>query len=249
MKKSTHLLKIFMHDLPHHEQHYARSIVEEKNRRERGRKLDSYYPESGPLGRDYYPKHMAFFQAGQHYRQRCFMAANRVGKTEGAGGYETVLHLTGRYPNWWCGRRFDHPVDAWAVGKTADTTRDILQHKLLGCTSPDSDSVGTGLIPADCIVRMTRRMGIPDCVQDMYIRHSSGGLSCLSFKSYKQGRGSFEGTAKHVIWLDEEPPEDIYAECLLRTMTVGGILYLTFTPLEGVSTIVQQFLNDEVDKI
>ena len=249
MKKSTHLLKTFMHDLPHHEQYYAWSVVQEKKHRIRCRKLDSYYPDTGDYRRDLYPKHMAFFKGGKQYRERCFMAANRVGKTEGAGGYETVLHLTGRYPDWWVGRRFDHPIDAWAVGKTADTTRDILQYKLLGCTSLDSEMVGTGLIPADCLVRLTRRSGIPDCVQDIYIRHSSGGLSCLSFKSYKQGRGSFEGTAKHVIWLDEEPPEDIYAECLLRTMTVDGLLYLTFTPLEGISTVVQNFLNDDVDKL
>ena len=31
--------------------------------------------------------------------ERAMMAANRVGKTWGAGGYETALHLTGRYPD------------------------------------------------------------------------------------------------------------------------------------------------------
>ncbi len=40
------------------------------------------------------------------------MAANRVGKTEGAGGYEMTCHLTGRYPHWWEGRRFSGPVRA-----------------------------------------------------------------------------------------------------------------------------------------
>lgn len=173
------------------------------------------------------------------------MAANRIGKTEGAGGYETVLHLTGLYPEWWQGRRFSHGINAWAVGKTADTTRDILQNKLLGCTHLDSVDVGTGLIPADTIVHMTKRTGTPHCVQDLYIRHVSGDISVLTFKSYKQGRGAFEGTSQHVVWLDEEPPADVYAECLLRTMTVGGIVYVTFTPLEGVSTVVQSFLNTD----
>ena len=39
--------------------------------------------------RDHLPQdHREFFRSGRNYRERCFMAANRVGKTEGAGGYE-----------------------------------------------------------------------------------------------------------------------------------------------------------------
>jgi hypothetical protein len=34
------------------------------------------------------------------------MAANRVGKTV-VGAYETTVHMTGEYPAWWEGRRFD----------------------------------------------------------------------------------------------------------------------------------------------
>lgn len=89
------------------------------------------YPETGALRRQLYPKHMAFFRAGVEHQERCMMAANRVGKTYGVGGYETVLHLTGRYPDWWEGRRFDHPIEAWAAGDTGETTRDIVQSVLL----------------------------------------------------------------------------------------------------------------------
>ena len=55
-------------------------------------------------------------------------------------------------------------------------------------------------------------------------------------------RGSFEGTAQHVIWLDEEPPADVYGECLIRTATTDGVMMLTFTPLSGLSTVVLQFM-------
>ena len=48
-----------------------------------------------------YAKHLEFFEAGAKYRERCFMAANRVGKTLGAGGFETAAHLTGEYPFKW----------------------------------------------------------------------------------------------------------------------------------------------------
>ena len=44
--------------------------------------------------------------------------------------YETVLHLTGLYPDWWEGRRFDNPVRALAAGDTSQTTRDIIQKKM-----------------------------------------------------------------------------------------------------------------------
>ena len=74
------------------------------------RQLYKYYPEQGPLRRELYAKQMEFFRAGATYRERCFMAANRVGKTEGTGGYETTLHITGLYPHWWEGRRFEEPI-------------------------------------------------------------------------------------------------------------------------------------------
>ena len=106
--------------------------LEELQRRKRERRLLGYYPDTGPLRRELYKKHLAFFEAGAKYKERLMMAANRVGKTEGIGGFEMAVHLTGRYPSWWTGRRFDRPISAWAAGDTGKTSRDILQTKLLG---------------------------------------------------------------------------------------------------------------------
>lgn len=175
------------------------------------------------------------------------MAANRVGKTEGTGGYETTLHLTGEYPEWWQGRRFDGPVERWAAGKTNETTRDIVQTKLFGKiegAGPYKRFSGMGLIPGDNIGEISWRAGFPDLADSVQIRHRSGGWSTLGIKSYQQGRGSFEGTEKHGVWLDEEPPLDIYVECLVRTMTVDGLIMVTFTPIEGMSDVVMSFLED-----
>ena len=107
-------------------------------------KLESFYPDTGRLRRESYVKHLEFFEAGTRYNERLFMAANRVGKTEGVGAYETTLHLTGRYPAWWKGRRFTKPISAWAAGQTSKTTRDIIQFALLG----KGPRYGTGMIPA-----------------------------------------------------------------------------------------------------
>jgi hypothetical protein len=85
-------------------------------RRASENRIDSYYPDDGPLRRELYPKHLEFFRAGVEHRERCFLAANRVGKTEGVGGYELTCHLTGEYPDWWEGRTFNHAINAVEAG-------------------------------------------------------------------------------------------------------------------------------------
>jgi len=220
-------------------------LLEERERRKARRKFHALYPDVGPYRRDMYPKHMAFFAAGATEWERGVIAANRVGKTWGIGAYETTCHLTGLYPSWWIGKRFAEPIDAWAAGDTAQTTRDVVQHALLGVGSDDGDGeVGTGMIPGDLIIGTpTAARSIAGAVDTVKVRHVTGGVSRLGFKSYDQGRKKFQGTAKTLIWLDEEPPMDVYTECLTRLMTVGGHLLATFTPLEGATDVVRKFLG------
>lgn len=214
-------------------------LAEELDRRQRLRKIDSYYPESGPLRRELYPKHLEFFRAGAKYRERCIIAANRIGKSEGIGAYEVSLHLTGEYPDWWDGRIFDKPVMAWAAGDTGKTVRDIIQLKLLG----PPGAYGTGMIPGDSIIdRPTVKHGLADAVESIKVKHVSGGASVIFLKSYDQRREAFQGTEQDLIWLDEEPPIDVYTECLMRTMTTNGMIMCTFTPLMGVSEVVKSFM-------
>jgi phage terminase large subunit-like protein len=207
------------------------------------RKIESFYPDTGPLRRELYVKHLEFFRRGAVDRERLLLAANRIGKTEGVGAYELTLHLTGRYPHWWEGRRFDGPIDAWAAGDTSKTTRDIIQYKLLGPVN----ELGTGIIPADALIgKPLSKAGVPDAFEIVRVQHISGGISTLGLKSYDQRREAFQGTEKHCIWLDEECPLAIYTECLLRTMKTGafngGIILLTFTPLMGLTDLVLSFL-------
>ena len=213
------------------------AIKAEQHRRARI-KITRYYPDTGELRRELYQKHLEFFAAGGAHRERLMLAANRVGKTEGVGAYEVVLHLTGNYPAWWEGRRFTRPIKAWAAGDTSKTVREIIQAKLLG----QAGSHGTGMIPGDLLLKTTAKAGVADAVDTIWVRHASGGVSTLVLKSYDQRREAFQGTEQDVVWLDEEPSEDIYAECLLRTMTTNGMLLCTFTPLNGLTPLVLQFL-------
>lgn len=204
-------------------------------------KIDTYFPDAGNCPRSAYPKHIEFFDAGSTKKERMFMAANRVGKTQ-AGAYETACHLTGRYPHWWKGKRFQKPTEGWASGTTGQTTRDIVQRELLGPV----EAYGTGMIPAHLIDKIVpKRSGHSGAAEGVWVKHVAGGRSWCGFKSYEQGRKSFEGTAKDFIWNDEEPPEDCYIEMLYRTATTRGICYVTFTPLQGMSSVVKGFLEPE----
>lgn len=215
--------------------------------------IKTLYPDDGPLRRELYKKHMEFFEAGKKYRERCFMSANRIGKTLGAGGYEVTLHLTGNYPDWWRGKTFESPIRCWAAGKTYKTTRDIIQDKLFGSVTYENRKKtveGTGLIPGDAIADLTWQSGVSNLIDTAKIKHVSGGYSLIGLKAYEQGRGAFEGTEQNVIWLDEEPGEDVYGECLIRTMTVSGIVITTFTPLEGLTEVALSFLpGDTITKL
>ncbi len=200
--------------------------------------LRTMFPDTGPWRRELYAKHTEFFRAGAQYNQRLFMAANRVGKTV-AGAFETACHLTGQYPDWWDGRRFEKATDGWACGTTSQTTRDVVESVLLG------KSGNPGMIPAEAIVRTVAGRGISGSVETVLVRHISGKDSKLGFKTYEQGRRSFEGEAKDFIWCDEEPPLDVYTEMLYRLLTTKGLTWTTFTPLLGMSEMVTQFLEVE----
>jgi phage terminase large subunit-like protein len=184
---------------------------------------------------------MQFFAAGAYSKERLFMAANRVGKTV-SGAYEATCHATGLYPAWWQGRRFTGPTDGWVCGTTSESTRDIVQHSLLGRPS----DLGSGMIPPNAIAETQRRpSGLRDSLEQILVKHTSGGISTIGLKSYEQGRKSFEGTAKHWIWCDEEPPGDCYTEMLFRTVTTQGIIWCTFTPLQGMSEVVKGFIEPD----
>ena len=210
-------------------------LTKAQKRRIEQNKLKSFEP---------YPKQFEFYKAGKDHRERLLMAGNQVGKTY-SGSFEAAMHLTGRYPDWWPGRRYDHPIEMWAGSDTGETTRDTVQRNLVGPPA-NREEWGTAAIPADAIHDTAMRQGVADAIDTVLVRHVSGGLSTLGFKSYDQKRQKWQGTSKDVIWLDEEPPLDIYMEALTRTNArENGMIYLTFTPLLGMSEVVHMFLEDE----
>jgi phage terminase large subunit-like protein len=331
----------------------------------------TYFPDTGPLRRELYAKHLAFFAASATYKQKLMLAANRIGKSN-AAAYEITAHLTGCYPPWWIGRRFDRPVSIWCAGDTSGTARDIIQVALLGPIVTVDQKRWSGMIPPPLVYDVSRKQGIPSAISTIWVRHLSGGISSLDVKchpagsrvlmadgswsametirvgafirspdgtarqvtqtsayaqadvwrvetrggaieatgnhpmhtttrgwveasdlvvgetltrtsgrrvdsgeiltitesgkqdvfcvgvddvhelivegfrvgnSYDQKREAFQGTTQDVCWLDEEPPADIYSECLIRTMTNNGLMLVTMTPLMGLTPFLSEWLE------
>ncbi len=171
------------------------------------------------------------------------MAGNQLGKTL-AGAAECAMHLTGEYPDWWTGKKFDKPIVALAGSESYELTRDGVQRLLVGPPAQEEDW-GTGFIPARCIVARTRRMGVSNALDSVTVSHVSGGQSTLLFKAYEQGRGKWQANTVDYVWFDEEPPEDVYFEGITRTNATRGLIALTFTPLLGMSSIVARYLMEE----
>jgi hypothetical protein len=98
------------------------ALSAEKQRRLTEDKLKYFKP---------YPKQLAFFGCGATVRERLLMAANQSGKTL-ASAIEVACHATGRYPDWWTGKRFDKPTHGWVCGVSNEVLRDTIQGLLLG---------------------------------------------------------------------------------------------------------------------
>jgi phage terminase large subunit-like protein len=166
--------------------------------------------------------------------------------------YEVTAHATGLYPRWWEGRRFETANDWWVASDSMLTTRDICQVALLGSIEGVERRDWQGMLPAHLIYDVSRKSGgVSDCIDQIWIRHVSGELSTIGFRSYDQGRRMFQGVARTGVWLDEEPPEagegnDIYTECLLRVLDRDGIIMATWTPLRGLTRFIEQYLSSAV---
>ena len=118
----------------------SRAAIEAEIERRARSKISQFYPDTGPLRRDLYKKHLSFFRAGKEHRERLMIAGNRSGKST-IGAYEMTCHLTGRYPPWWEGRRFGKPIKAWACGESGKKVREVVQEKLFG----PPNAIGTGM--------------------------------------------------------------------------------------------------------
>lgn len=209
----------------------------------KGRLIDQFYATEED--REAYTEHLDVFTAGKRFRERFASGGNRTGKST-LGAYEVACHATGIYPCWWPGHTFTHATRIWCAGDTREAVREVGQRKLLGLPGQH----GTGMVPRDSIIKTTPRQGTPDGVDTIQIKHISGGVSTVSFRTYSEGRGPWQGVELDFLWYDEEPPADVHSEGMMRLMqTVAGRQpgrsLLTATPMKPFSEVIARFLEGE----
>lgn len=215
----------------------ALSLVKEYQRLKQERKREFFNP---------YQWQKNFYAQGKVNKQRLLMAANRVGKTL-SEAYELALHLTGDYPDWWEGIRFNQPINALMSGVTNTQIVDVVQKELVG--ELVSREFTGGMVHKDEIYQYTPAVGSPGLAKDITVRHKLGGFSKVNIRAYSQGQHVIMGQTYDYFWIDEEPTDPkIYPQALTRTATgnkgQGGYGVMTFTPENGMTELVTQFMED-----
>lgn len=164
---------------------------------------------------------------------------NRVGKTK-ISSFILACHLTGVYPDWWTGHRFSRPVEIGIIGKTNRAVRDVMQVALLG----PSMEPGTGMIPKDALAKApTKQQGVPDLVDTIFVKHVSGGISTAKLFSCQQGPEVIMGQNWDLAAFDEEPTQEMYDQARMRIVSRNGIMLLTFTPEDGLTSLCDYLLR------
>lgn len=192
-----------------------------------------------------YDYQVEFIEAGADNPERAAIWANQIGKSDVCAG-EVACHVTGWYPEWWKGHKFTAPTVGCVAGPTNEKTRDVCQKALLGeMKEGERQPTGFGWIPAKAIIDVSyRQCGITNVAETALIRHVSGGVSKILFKSFEQGATKFQGDQWDWGWFDEEPPDpEIFTEGLTRLLVKNGRMLFSRTPLFGNTAIIKHFMD------
>ena len=143
-----------------------------------------------------------------------FVAGNRAGKTL-AGWARTFKIATNTMP----GLNVPVPNTQWIVSLTGERQREVIQPTIRQWW------------PGEHISEKNIHYGYKK-VWDYIDLHNG---SRLVFKSNEQGREAFQGSSILGGWFDEEPNEGVYEETLTRTVDQDGYIWITATPLLGMT--------------
>jgi phage terminase large subunit-like protein len=149
-------------------------------------------------------------------RGKLFIGGNRSGKTV-AGGAESVMWLSNKHPN----RPVPQPP-IYGRGVAVDFEHGVKKIMLAEIAR---------WIPPSLLKNGSWEESYQTSSRTLTLENENK----MEFLSYDQDLDKHAGTSRHFIWMDEEPPEDIYNENMLRLMDVGGSWWLTMTPVEGMT--------------
>jgi len=193
----------------------------------------------------FYPWQREFVEATKIYHECCLCAANQIGKTY-SGTDIDAMHLLGEYPDDWGGHEFDFAPMCWGLGYSMEKTRDLLQSAIFGKYL--NGAFEGGLVPKSRILGWESATGTPNSMRTVRVKHRLG-ESEIQFWSYSQGAHAIMGDVVDFIHVDEEPRDQtIRPQLLTRSINgdkgKGGRIIYTFTPENGKTELVSQFMDD-----
>lgn len=205
-----------------------------------------------------FPYQQDFINASSNHDIRLLSAANRIGKTF-CGAAEMAMHITGKYPIWYTGKRIKGSGRLyWCVGRDLTMVADIQQKELIGTADCRvTEELGTGAIPIEHIVTDRSKGWKADGarLERIRIRHVDGGLNTLEFYG-SNDPNALMGRMVSAAWCDEESPYsmEIYSQLIARTanaieLGVNGLIYITATPEEGETQLYLKFSQDKTGSL
>ena len=153
-------------------------------------------------------------------RYRNHKAANKVGKTD-ENGFELVAMCKGKCEEF--GINFPHkpPLKIWYCGRD----RNVLSDEPLG--SIKRYLKGEGIDHRTIYTGQT--------INRMYIWDDKGNQSEVWFKPYNGEIGIFESANVHAVFMDEEPPRDIFSAIKAKIGVLPGYVFISMTPDKGMT--------------
>jgi phage terminase large subunit-like protein len=146
---------------------------------------------------------------------RLIIGGNRSGKTV-AGGAESVMRLSGTHPTY--SKR--PPIKGRAIAVDfPQGIEKVVMPEIARWTPPSLLKNGSW---EESYSKGTRTLTL-----------TNG--SFIEFMSYDQDVDKFSGTSRDFVWFDEEPPEDIFNENMMRLVDAAGSWWVTMTPLFDMS--------------
>lgn len=181
-----------------------------------------------------------------------FIVTHNCGKSI-AGTHEVAFHATGIYPEWYEGWRLESRIDVVTGRRVCNiivaapdskTLRDSIMKKIVGSEFHEWTD---GLIARKYMVdgSFIKSRGVPGLLDNVQVRRVDGSICTVYFRSYEQGRENLQSITADYVYCDEEPPQDVYAELMARLTATMGHFAMAFTPLKGLTPLVQEYWNQD----
>lgn len=178
--------------------------------------IDNFAKKERPM--EFYepnPKASLFHACSSPYR--LLVGGNRSGKTY-TGAAEAVMTAMCTHPH----KPDLMPNDGWVVSETYKVQEEASQKIIQSLLQPNRIKKIVNL-----------KGGVVEQIWiDVVKKGKLIGTSKIGFKSSDSGVRNFAGAAKRWIWFDEEPPQEVYKECIARIAAGQPLdIWFTMTPI------------------